>query len=173
MGTYSRPNFAHDANLTHPWATRFRIPLVGSIYPTWKYEVALCVPAADVDPTRKSWDALDLYGAAWPSEEEAVVVGSAIDFRRSYYQGHWQAKMLDLPLDVDDSTNTLILIRQDSGWWYRRMTWSAGPSMVGGGERYTPDKEGLIRLLDERVWNLSPTWGAWKAANPEVFTLDS
>lgn len=149
----------YDAEWDHPWATRWRIPRVHSPYPRWKFEVALCVP----EPGRPD----QLWGATEPSENEALIIAWFIDFRRSYYNERWQQKMLERPFDIDSSTNTVILIRTEGGWQYRRATFETGPWPYWNDERrseFPPTADGLLSLLDHIEF--TSRWPNWKAAHP-------
>lgn len=168
-----------DADLTHPWAKQYRLPLVAHPYPHWKYQVALVVPGQDRD---------DIYHAVWPTEEEVQVLASLLEFTMGYYNDSWRAKMREQELDVDSSVNSLIFLKsheltgptyipKPAMWSYRRATWEYGgitwpyldtPAEVAA--KFTPDKVGLINLLDKiEPWNGVSEWGAWKAQRPEVF----
>jgi hypothetical protein len=140
----STTEFAHDADLTHPWAQRYRIPLVRTPYPAWRYEVALVIPS-DEQP--------DLWHATWPTEDEAELIGSAIEFRRSWYREGYAAKMLERPLDVDSTTNSLILLRNsERGWQYRLASYEHGPWPYGESPiRFGLDRNGLQALPDYRA----------------------
>ena len=160
------PHNFDDANLDHPWAAQYRIPLVESAYPSWRYEVALVVPSSAPGEPLPEFNA---YEATWPTEEEARAVGSVIDFRRSYYRDHWQKGMLAEALDVDSSTNTLVLVKLERAWGCRWASWTHGPTFVspqGGGA----DLSGLVELLDERFEHNS-AWPLWKADHPAAFGL--
>ena len=76
--------------------------------------------------------------------------------------------MLERPFDVDDSTNTVVLLRTAAVWAYARTSWDHGRQFVASPVR-SPDVAGLIALLDH-VNRDSSTWVAWKAARPELFT---
>lgn len=152
---------AYDADTSHPWAAAYRIPITGT-HPRWRYEVAL------VGPTQDSYTA-DLWRAVMPTEPEAQIVGSYIDFRRSWYDDHWAQGMLARPFDVDDGTNTVILLRTVGRWAYARASWTSGPPFVPS-PNPTPDAAGLIALLDH-VNRDSATWGAWKAKHPDLFPI--
>lgn len=153
-----------DADLEHPWAKQWRIPRVTTTHPRWKYEVAVVVP----DPT----DRYDLYRATEPSEDEARIIASYIDFRRDYYREYWKAKMLERPFDVDSGTNTTILGLTPDGWKYRRATHQHGLwplwNMPEKQAEYPPTPAGLIALLDH-INNFAGRWPEWKAAHPEIF----
>lgn len=147
-----RPMFT-DADLTHPWVERYRIPLVDSPWPTWKYEVALVRPGYG---NHGFW-----ADAQWPTEDEARLIGCAIDFCRDWYREGYQQTMLARPLDVDSGTNTVILMKLPRGWVYRRATHEYGPLMFpsfDADEQY-PD---LMPLLD-KIWDLTDNWPKWKA----------
>lgn len=144
--TYAKPDFAHDADLTHPWAVRYRIPVLTEL-PQWNYEVALIVPPAEP----REWDRLK---AIWPTEEEAEVIGSYIDYRRAWYREDLAARKLQRPLDVDAGTNTVTLVKTENGWRYQRATWTMHGfwPLLNQPEfqaTYTPDKAGLIALINK------------------------
>jgi hypothetical protein len=139
---------------------KLRIPVIRTPYPDWNYEVALMITAPD--------DGDPLYGLSLrPGDREVKQVVAYLGYRMEYYNAGWKAEMRRKPLDVDGTTNTVILRkRSDTGWTYRRASWSAGPLMVPApdGERLT-----LEQLLD-KINDLAPeAWGAWKAAHPEAF----
>jgi len=142
-----------DADLTHEWVERYRIPLVTNPYPRWSYEVAVVIPG--------SGEFADLYCAVWPTEDEARVIGNYIGYRRDWYNESWQAGMLARALDVDSGTNTVVLIKQADRWGYRMRTWSVGPTFVF--------KATLSELLDhintygDHVYH---RWAEWKSAHP-------
>lgn len=147
-----------DVAIDHQWASRYRIPLVTGIHVERSYEVALCVPAAGEQPNQF------VPSTLWPEEDEARVVGSAIDFRRSYYTDHWQRRMLAHRLDYDPHTNPVILVKQSDGWRYHKPTWRDQMWSI----RPKPGTAaGLIELLDCAL--SGPDWDRWKLAHPDVF----
>lgn len=148
-----------DADLTHPWATTWRIPLIATPYPRWYYEVALVVP-------RGEWEWLPMV---WPTEEEAEIISSYIAYRRDYYREHHQKKMLERALDVDGTTNTVILVKTEAGWRYRQATWTRGglwPNLdnTEWQSKFPPDRDGLIALIDKI--ERSTRFAEWVAAHP-------
>jgi len=141
--------FSGEADLEHEWAKRWRIPLVHSWNPRWKYEVALVVPPVTV------WDHINFV---WPTEAEAAVIGWFIECRMDYYNDRWRKQMRHRPLDVDDSTNTVILAKVDDHWHYAMATWRSGPPLAplpypteNAGPSYV-GREGLIELITKRVF---------------------
>jgi hypothetical protein len=93
-----------DADQNDPLA-KLRIPVVSSAYPSYKYEVALCVGDLWHDPPLR------------PTDREAGMIASYIDYRRAWYNAGWQQKMLARPLDVDSGTNTVILLKRGDDDW--------------------------------------------------------
>lgn len=155
-----RPDFANDVDLTHEWVSKYRIPLIATPYPRYGYEMALVVPDKNPDD---AW-----YAAMWPTEEEAAMIGVAIDHRRAWYRDDVAAKMLERPLDVNGTVNTFILIKQDdkgslpSGWRHRSASWESplfspfNPTNAEGPtdtRRFAPDAEGLVRILSEAIFS--------------------
>lgn len=146
-----------DADPTHPWAVRWRIPRVTDPWPRWRYEVAVCVPGASND----------MWRATEPSEEEARIIAWFLEWRMSYYREGWRAQMRERPFDVDDTTNTVILMRAEWGWTFRKMTYQGPPAPFFNDERrhlYPPTPEGLLALLDHIGEHT--TWPKWKAEHP-------
>jgi hypothetical protein len=83
-----------------------------------------------------------------------------------YYNGSWRARMRRRPLDVDDSTNTVVLRkRPDGAWFYRRRSWDTGPIMLPA-----PDKTLTLEALLDLV-NAPPAekWLTWKNTSPYAF----
>jgi hypothetical protein len=137
-------------------ALKYRIPLVHTSHPSWNYLVSVCV-----------WD---LYRAQRPTDDEARMIGSFIDYQRSRYRAHWQEKLRTRPFDMDGGFNSLTLIKHaNGGWGYRRRTWEYGPMFVPSWE---DDPESLEAVLD-RIYtygdHLMGDWAQWKVDHPEVF----
>ena len=151
--------FADDADLAHPWVAAYRIPLT-SRSPRWRYEVAVVSPANDGYMPEHA-------RAELPTEAEAQVIGSYIDFRRSWYSSHWAKEKLERPLDVDEGTNTVVLLRTSSDWAYARASWTDGPAFVRSPVP-SPDVTGLFALLDH-INRDSSSWEAWKSGHTELF----
>lgn len=148
-----------DADRDDP-LTALRIPVVRNPWPRWKYEV--CVMISDpAGEDAKYWPSLR------PDDAETAMILAYLDYQMAYYNAGWKAKMRRRLLDVDSSTNTVILRkRPDGGWCYKRMSWERGPVMVpGDGEALS-----LEKLLD-RINDLVPEeWAAHKARYAGVFT---
>lgn len=122
MRTTSAPWEFDDADPEHPLAA-LRVPVVATTHPRWRYEVALIVsePASGFGP--------GLVGVE-PTEEEGRLVAAVIEYRMRYYNAGWAEKMRARPLDVDGSTNTLLLLKRvGGGWSFRRASWTSGPPM--------------------------------------------
>jgi hypothetical protein len=144
----------YDADQHDP-LTALRIPVVTSPFPAWHYEVCLFAGG-------------DLWGPALrPDDAEVRQVVAYLGYRMEYYNESWKAKMRKRPLDVDATTNTVILQKRgERDWCYRRASWSTGPLMVPG-----PDGGHLnLECLLDKINDLVPEkWAAWKAAHPGVF----
>lgn len=160
-----------DADLDHEWCTKWRIPIVNTVMPTWRYEVALVIPSNETD--------LFQQNIIWPTEDEAEVIGSFIDYRMTYYNDGWARKMREQRLDVDSSTNTVILGKRRVGWGYRLASFTTPalwpypetPSEIAA--KCTPDKAGLIALLDKYKNigdHIHQPWLDWKTEHPEIFS---
>lgn len=151
-----------DADATHPWAIRWRIPRVATSYPRRQYEVALVVPTG----VHLKIDGETLE----PSEIEAEIIGSYIDYRRASYREHWQRQMLKRPFDIDDGTNTVVLAKTAHGWKYRRLSHQFGlwPFHWANPEKqaeFPPTAVGLVALLDH-INHDGARWTTWKTEHP-------
>jgi len=138
------------------WAQRYRLPVVSSPYPGWKYHV--CLAVAD-------WP----WHLVRPSEAEVRALAVALDYALDYYNAHYRASLLSKPFDLDGGTNTLTFgKRPDGGWCYRRMTWQVGPMLVPS---WDAEPASLLAVLDRAFGfgdDPNPRWEAKKAANAEV-----
>jgi len=137
-----------DADERHPLASR-RVPVVDSIFPAWKYEVALCVSAD-----------LPLWHGVEPDTDDS-----------------WQQRMMGKALDVDAGTNTVVLIKYPhGGWGYRRMTWTSGPVLVPAVQ---DAPQSLRWVLDrcfghgdsQDAW--AGSWWSWKKDHPDLFPVEA
>lgn len=146
-----------EVDFDHPWAKEGRIPLIhGFLSSRGRYEVALVVPdEADY------W----LYPGEllFPTEEEASLVTDYINYRRSYYNQMWQRKMLEYPLDVDSSTNTVYLAKTDKGWVYSRASWQSPPFYpTPSAEKQYPDLAELLDKINTFGDVIYHGWVEWK-----------
>ena len=152
-----------DADQNDP-LTALRIPVVRSPHPRWKYEV--CVVISDEEIR----SGLPLWGPSLrPDEAEVRQIAAELEWRMSYYNEGWKAKMRQRPLDVDGTTNTVILQKfGDGDWRYRRASFEHGmwpfPSME---QRFT--LEALLDHINDYGGEPNPKWQAFKAAHPEAF----
>lgn len=155
--------FAGEVDLEHPWATEHRLPIVTTWWPRWKYEVALVIPTA-ADPHPPLWP------VEWPTEDEARLIGWFIGVRMDYYNDGWRAQMRRRPLDVDSSTNTVMLGKIDGCWHYRRLTWRDGapfwPGLYKPPAGPFPGFDGLLELIREHAYQRSPERWAEHAPPP-------
>lgn len=151
-----------DADQHDPLA-ELRIPVVSSPYPRWKYEVCLVISAEHVGDG-------PLWGPSLrPDEREVKQILAELDYRLQYYNEGWKAKMRRRPLDVDSSTNTLVLQKYGEGnWRYRRMTWEHGMwPFYDMTQRFT--LEALLDHINDFGGTPSEKWAAHKARYPEAF----
>lgn len=166
-------SWPYDAIQDDP-LTAMRIPVVRSIFPHWMYEV--CVVIAGEDDNDSPW------GGMRPTSREAEQIRAYIDWRMEYYNVWWRAGMRKKPLDTDNSTNTVILLKQaDGNWRYRRRSCEIGPVLIPAGSwHFTLEGKSweqhevldLEQLLD-KINHLQPEkWQAWKDAHPEAFGPD-
>jgi hypothetical protein len=169
--TSTRTHF-HDADLTHRWAVEHRVPVVTSL-PEWLYEAALLVPnfpeGGSPDP-----DSFRLRETVWPTDAEAEVIGSYIDYRMTYYREGYHRR--ERALDVDSSTNTVTFTKTDKGWTYSRLTYRGSFYPRYDQPQFEPTREGLIALITSLHLYGSGTevyepFATWMAEHPDVWAL--
>lgn len=155
----------YDAKQDDP-LTAMRIPVVGTTNPRWCYLVAVCV--------NENPDSLLDHGMR-PTDQEAVLIRSFIDFRREWYSETWRSRELDArPFDIDGTATNLLLIKRAEGdWAYRRTTWDRGPRVVPSlydGESPL-DLPGLLDRINGWGDMPNPSWAQWKTEHPQVFEV--
>lgn len=163
MDTATGNDWPFDADQADPLAA-LRIPVVRKPYPDWKYEVCLVVndPEDPCDPP--------LWGVALrPDEAEVRMITAELEWRMTYYNEGWKARMRRRPLDVDGTTNTVILQKfGDGDWRYRRASFEHGMwPFFSMEQRFT--LEALLDHINDYGGEPNPRWRAFKAAHPEAF----
>jgi hypothetical protein len=160
-------DWPYDARRDDP-LTAMRIPVIGSTIPHWGYLIALCI--------NENPESALAHGLR-PTDAEAAMVRSAIDWERSRFREGYVAGVLDSrPLDIDGGHNTITLIKRGEGdWAYRRDTWEFGPHLVPDTWMVKEQPVDLPGLLD-RIWGWgnkgekpNPAWEQWKTDHPDVF----
>lgn len=149
--------------------TALRIPVVRNPHPRWKYEICLVIN----DPDDRSFDP-PLWGVALrPDEAEVRMIAAELEWRMAYYNEGWKAGMRKRPLDVDGTTNTVILQKfGDGDWRYKRASWEHGMwPFYNMEERFT--LEALLDHINDYGSEPNPKWRAFKADRPEVFPASS
>jgi hypothetical protein len=146
----------------HDPLAALRIPVVRTSHPRWKYEVALVVGSED--------DTLWAPGLR-PDEAEVRQIVAELEWRMTYYNEGWKAKMRRRPLDVDGTTNTVILQKFGEGdWRYRRASFEHGMwPFFNSGKRLT--LEHLLDHINDYGSEPNPKWREFKAAHPEAFPV--
>ena len=155
----SSGEWPYDAAPGHRWTAAYRLPVLGTIYPQWRYHVALVV-APD-----------GLWPAVEPTEEEAAQLASYLEYWLSrFYRPSYIEQMRQRPFDIDGGTVTrTFLKRPDGTWCWRQCTWTMGPVLAPA--RDEPKQyRSLVDLLDQRVETLMrEEWAEWKADRPDIF----
>jgi hypothetical protein len=152
-----------DADRDDPLAA-LRIPVVGSPYPRWKYEVCLVISSERVGDR-------ELWGPSLrPDDREVQQLVAELDYRMAWYNPGWQKKMRERLLDVDSGTNTLILQKfAEADWRYRRMTFEHGMwPFYDMTERFTLEQ--LLDHVNDFGSSRNEKWHAHKARYAGVFT---
>lgn len=142
--------------------TALRIPVVRTSHPRWKYEVALVIGSED-----------DRYWTPGlrPDEAEVRQIAAELEWRMTYYNEGWKAGMRKRPLDVDGTTNTVILQKfGDGDWRYRRASFEHGMwPFYNNPRRFTLEQ--LLDHINDYGSEPNPKWRAFKAAHPEAFPV--
>jgi hypothetical protein len=153
--------------------------------PAWPYPdadrndplTALRIPVTGAWPGRGY---LAAYGGQaerflkWPRPDEAEIgmLASYIDYQRSKYPPHVQARMLAQLLDTCDLSALVFVKRGEGDWAYRRAHWTetiwSPPPENCGGTRLS-----LLALFDHVETSngatAAPNWQRWKAAHSDTF----
>lgn len=155
----------HDAMLDHPWVAKYRIPMLSSYHPSFYYFVTL----ADYCPEHEGVP--NLWGIETPTEEEAAIVGSYIQFKVAD-QGFREPYLKEIRsriLDIDGGYNTISLAKRDRGlgWGFVRMSYR--DSILYPYYNAETKYHNLVDLLDfiESYSNNEPreAWVEWKTAH--------
>jgi hypothetical protein len=149
-----------DVDMNHPWVTQHRLPVLKTYNPKFGYVVAVVVPDEEDELT-------DLFNLDTPTDEDAAVIASYLEYKieRINYRGGFRAQMLSRPLDLDDTINTItILKRKDGSWAYSKVTWEHPPKPFFNAD-YVP--KSVVEILDyiERDFSTKEPnahWTDWK-----------
>ena len=152
----------YDADRRDP-LVKLRIPVIATPYPDWNYEVCVVI-------SRPGEPDADLWGPALrPDDRETAQIAALLGYRMEYYNSGWKAKMRKRPLDIDGSTNTLVLQKYAEGdWRYRRMSFDHGMWPF-----YNMEQRFTLEALLDRIYTHGDhpyqPWLDWKSAHPEAF----
>lgn len=110
----------HDVMLDHPWVAKYRLPMLSSYHPSYHFFVTL----ADYCPEHE--DMTNLWDVETPTEEEAAIVGSYLEFKIADqgFREHYLKEVRSRVLDLDSGYNTISLVKRiRGGWGYVRMSY--------------------------------------------------
>jgi hypothetical protein len=150
-----------DVDLTHRWATQYRIPVIHNLRPDASYFIAL----ATTPPVNED----NLFNIAEPTDEEAAIVASYLEFvvnEKFNYFPHYRAQIREHKLDADEMIATVTLVKRlNYGWGYSKSTWDSLSPWPFLNSDIGPI--GLVAVLDhlEQGFNDQPItakWSAWK-----------
>lgn len=156
-----------DVQLDHPWAQKYRLPVLNSWYPQFYYIITVAVPYPD-DVEYAVFDDIEM-----PTEEEAAMLGSYLQYKKTMYNPGYITRELDSkPLDIDSGVNTTSFVKRNKWrWGYVRSTWRNSNPVPGYGYKHLIDD--LEELLDLVEYHLpdrpSTRWSQWKAEHPDIF----
>jgi hypothetical protein len=152
-------NYWHGADLRHPWA-KMRVPRLRSYWAEANFEAAVVVSLSD-----ELWGHLEVIE---PTEAEGRAIASFIEYKMTYYNEGWAAKMREKPFDTDDTTNPFLLYKTAKGWRYRLCSWKLSELSQ---KTWSPDLRGLTDLLMEvNVYGRFPEWAA---SHADIFAADN
>lgn len=143
----------------HDPLTAFRLPVVTTFYPHWKYHVCVCVEDG-------------YWPSVRPSDAEAGALLIALDYALDWYKPSYRQQLAEkAPFDLDSGTNTLTFAKRkdNGGWQYRRMTWTQGYTMM---PPWDGPPASLLDVLDRAFGHgdePNPKWEAKKALHPATF----
>ena len=158
-----------DVQLDHPWAEKYRLPVMNSWFPQFYYLLTVAVaPPADA-----SWGKLD--DIETPTEEEAAMLGSYLEYKKSadFHDAAYVERVFhSKALDINPGGPSMSFVKRNKyRWGYVRSTWREQNPVPGYG--YTHLIDDLEELLDMIEYHVigkpSDRWGAWKAAHLNIF----
>lgn len=158
-----------DVQLDHPWAQKYRLPVLNSWYPQFYYMVTVAVAY----PEGVEYGVFD--DIETPTEEEAAMLGSYLEYKKSpaFYDAHWVEHTLhSKPLDINPGGPSMSFVKRNKyRWGYVRSTWREQNPVPGYGYKHLiDDLEELLDMIEYHVIDKPcDRWGAWKAAHPDVF----
>lgn len=152
-----------DVEMTHPWVHQYRLPVIEFMNPNYGYLVAVTVPTAEQEASK-------FYMLTSPTDDEAKIIGSFLEYtksRQQYRQG-FPLGMLELPLDLDNTFNTIsIMKRKDGTWAYKRTSWTQGPSPQIGWDKQCNSVVEILDYIENdcMTGKANDKWTAWKQEN--------
>lgn len=156
-----------DVQLDHPWAKKYRLPVLNSWYPQFYYMLTVAVAYPD-DVEYAVFDDIET-----PTEEEAAMLGSYLEFRKkTLFNERYIAEMETKALDINRGGPSMSFVKRNKyRWGYVRSTWREQNPVPGYGSTHLiEDLEELLDMIEYHfIGNPSERWGAWKAEHLDVF----
>lgn len=149
-----------DVDMNHPWVQQHRLPVIEFMNPIYGYLVSVVVPSEDQEKSK-------FYMLTSPTDKDAEVLGSFLEYtkeRQQYRQG-FLLGMEELPLDLDNTFNTIsIMKRKDGTWAYKRSSWTQGPSPQVGWDKQCNSVIEILDYIENDCMTNQPNekWTAWK-----------
>lgn len=143
----------------------YRIPVVASLWPRCYWILCLVGPE-DLYPDGFKRSP---YGALEATDDELAQIASYIDFKlASFYLESYGREVRELLLPLVGGHNTVILLKRQDGWGYKRMTWETGswPHSYMSRNPPPPTNLSLLDVLDHIEDIVPAKWVAWKRTHP-------
>lgn len=155
-----------DVDMKHPWVTEHRLPVLPryeSISNYSGYILSVVVPDKDDGSN-------ELFNIGTPSDQDAAVLASYLEFliERLGYRSSYRNRMLERPLDYDDSINTISVIkRKDGSWAYQRVTWEHPPKPFFNASYVPKTVLELLDYIEQDYATKEPReeWVTWKQSH--------
>lgn len=134
---------------------------------------ALRIPVTCFKPDKYYLVTFDRESAERPTDREARIIASYIDFQAERWLSRRRQQERDQRLfDIEPGHNTETLHKRGPDQWaYRRWSWTQGYLFLPPWDDPAAQL-GLVPLLDRMKGHTTgpnPEWEAWKSAHPDVF----
>lgn len=149
-----------DVDMNHPWVKEYRLPVLDFQVAHQGYVVAVVVPEKEMEESQ-------FYALTSPTDEEAKVIASFLEYTKTTMRNTPAklAQMAEGPLDVDNTWNTIIIMkRKDGTWSYCRNFWTMAPSPQVGWDRQCRSVVEILDYIEHDCFTGQPNekWTAWK-----------
>lgn len=149
-----------DIDMDHRWVKEYRLPVLDFQVAYHGYVVAVVVPPQEMLDS-------EFYGLTLPTDEEAKVIASFLEYTKTRMGNSPSklAQMAERPIDVDNTWNTIIIMKRKNGTWaYCRNLWTMPPSPQPQWDKQCRSVVEILDYIENDYKTGEPVeeWTAWK-----------